>query len=30
MEKKEEYKSGGEQVNFVYNIGIEEKASSLK
>jgi hypothetical protein len=29
MEKKEEHKSSGEQVNFVYNIGIEEKASSF-
>ena len=29
METKEEDKSGGEHVNFVYNIGIEEKASSF-
>jgi hypothetical protein len=29
MEKKEEDKSGGEHVNFVYNIGVEEKARSF-
>jgi len=29
MEKKEEDKFGGEYVNFVYNIGIEEKPSSF-
>jgi len=29
MEKKEEDKSGGEHVNFVYNIGIEKKAASF-
>ncbi len=27
--KKEEDKSGGEHVNFVYNIGFEEKAASF-
>jgi hypothetical protein len=29
IEKKEEDKSDGEHVNFVYNIGIEENASSF-
>jgi hypothetical protein len=29
MEKKEEEKSGGGYVNFVYNIGVEEKALSF-
>jgi len=29
MEKKEEDKSGGEHVNFVYSTGVEEKASSF-
>ncbi len=29
MEKKQEDKSGGEHVNFVYNIEIEDKASSF-
>jgi hypothetical protein len=29
VEKKEEDNSGGEHINFVYNIGIEEKASSF-
>jgi hypothetical protein len=29
MEKKEEGKSGEEHVNFVYNIGVEEKALSF-
>jgi hypothetical protein len=29
MEKKEEDKSGGEHVNFVYNIGVKEKDLSF-
>jgi hypothetical protein len=29
MEKKEEDKSGGEHVNFVYSIGVEEKGASF-
>jgi len=29
MKKKEEGKCGGEHVNFVYNIGVEEKAVSF-
>jgi len=29
MEKKEEDKSGGEHVNFVYSIGVEEKVASF-